>query len=317
MMGSIEKVSIIGFGAMGSAYFSQMLKFIPAENVSVIAGGARAEKYRNNGVKINEQDYRLKVIDPSAKCEPADLLIFGVKFNQLAEAVEQVKNHIGADTIIISLLNGISSEEIIGAAYGMEKVLYSISVGIDAVREGTTTTFKNLGIISFGEKTNLPGDYSPKVLKLKDFLERTRINYSIPEDMMRMLWWKFMVNVGVNQVSAVLRAPYGVFHNVKEARELMIASMEEVISISQVAGVNLNQTDIEDWLKVVYKLSPTGKTSMLQDMEACRQTEVDIFAGTVVELGQKYDVLTPVNKMLLDIVKASEGMFRYNSALRN
>lgn len=316
-MNTIEKVSIIGLGALGSAYFSQISKFLPLENISVIAGGARAEKYRSNGVQINGRDYKLRVIEPERRCEPADLLIFGVKFNQLAEAVAEVKNHIGTDTIIISLLNGITSEEVIGRAYGMEKMLYCISVGIDAVREGTATTFKNLGTIPFGEKNNFPGNYSPKVLKLKEFFTRTQINYSIPEDMMRMLWWKFMVNVGVNQVSAVLRASYGVFHNVKEARDIMTASMNEVINISQVAGINLTQTDVDDWLEVIYKLSPTGKTSMLQDMEAGRQTEVDIFAGTVVELGVKYDVPTPVNKMLLDIIKASEGMFKYKQELKN
>ena len=313
---NIEKVSIIGLGAIGSAYLSQILKFLPSENVNIIAGGTRAENFKANGVGINGQNYWIKVVEPSEKCDPADLIIFAVKFNQLAEAVEQVKNHIGPDTIIISMLNGISSEDIIGKAYGMEKVLYSISFGIDAVREGTSTTFKNLGIISFGEKYNLQGEYSPKVTKLKNFFDRTQIDYSIPQDMIRMLWWKFMVNVGVNQVSAVLKAPYGVFQNVQEAQDMMVSSMQEVISISAVAGIYLTQADVDNWLKVIYKLSPIGKTSMLQDIEACRQTEVNIFAGTVVELGRKYGVPTPVNQMLLDIILAFEGICRYNEALR-
>ncbi|MEN6324611.1 MAG: ketopantoate reductase family protein [Syntrophomonas sp.] len=314
MMNTIERVSLIGLGALGSAYFSQIRKFLPQDNISIIAEGARAEKYRTGGVKVNGRDYRLKVVEPFEKCDPADLLVFGVKFYNLNEAVRQVKNHVSDNTIIISLLNGISSEEIIGNAYGLDKVLYSISVGIDAVREGTATSYKNLGMISFGQKINLSGQYTPKVLKLKEFLERTQINYSIPEDMLKVLWWKFMVNVGVNQVSAVLRAPYGVFQKVKKARELMIASMQEVIDIAQVAGIKLTRTAIDEWLEVVDKLSPAGKTSMLQDIEAGRPTEVDIFAGTVVELGQKYKVPTPINKTLLDIIKACEGMFQYNEA---
>lgn len=314
-MNKIEKVSVIGLGAIGSTYLSQMSKFISNENISVIADGARAEKYKANGINVNGINYRFKVIDPSEKCEPAHLLIFSVKFNQLYEAIEQVKNHVGSDTIIISLLNGITSEDIIGRAYGIEKVLYSVSLGIDAVRVGNSTTFKNLGIISFGEKTNIPGHYTPKVLRLKEFFERTRINYTIPEDMMRMLWYKFMINVGVNQVSAVLRAPYGVFQNVKEARDIMIASMKEVVNISKMAKINLNESDIDEAVKMLYKLSPIGKTSMLQDMEAGRKTEVNIFAGTVIELGKRYNIQTPVNKMLYDIIKASEGMFMYNKSL--
>ena len=134
----------------GVPIFSQILKYLPQEDVSVIAGGTRAENFRANGIKINGDNCTFKVVEPDEKCEPADLLIFAVKFNQLAEAIEQAKTHIGTDTIIISMLNGINSEEMIGRALGMEKMLYSISVGIDAVREGTSTTFKNLGIISFG-----------------------------------------------------------------------------------------------------------------------------------------------------------------------
>ncbi|HEX3011562.1 MAG TPA: ketopantoate reductase C-terminal domain-containing protein [Syntrophomonadaceae bacterium] len=60
-------------------------------------------------------------------------------------------------------------------------------------------------------------------------------------------------------------------------------------------------------------LTPTGKTSMCQDMEASRQTEVNLFAGTVVKLGKKYGVPTPVNDMLLRIIKSSEAIFRYNA----
>lgn len=307
-MNDIEKVAIIGLGAIGSAYLSQILKFVPVESVSVIAAGNRAVNFRANGFNVNGQTYRIKVVEPSDRHDPADLLILAVKFNQLALALEQVKHHVGPHTTIISMLNGINSEDIIGRVYGMDKVLYSISVGIDAVREGTVTTFKNLGIISFGEKHNREGEYSPRVISLKQFFEKCHINYSIPEDMIRMLWWKFMVNVGINQVSAVLRAPYGVFQQVREAENIMVASMQEVVSLSAAAGINLTQGDIDDWLKVMQRLSPTGKTSMLQDIEARRPTEVSIFAGTVVELGGQYQVPTPVNRMLLDIIKALEGM---------
>ncbi len=314
-MDKIEKISIIGFGAIGSAYISQIAKFLPYENIRVIASGKRGEKYRAEGVNINGSNFRFKVSDPSEKCQPADLLIFAVKFNQLAEAIEQANNHIGADTIIISLLNGITSEEIIGAKYGMEKVLYSLAVGIDAVRIDSSVTFTNLGSIPFGEKTNIPGNFTDKVIRLQEFFDRTHINYSIPEDMIRTLWWKFMMNVGINQTSAVLKAPYGVFQNVEEARSIMIAAMQEVISIAKEASITLTQEDIEEMMAIVNKLSPTGKTSMLQDIEACRQTEVNIFAGTVVELGKQYQVPTPVNKMLFDIIKATEAMFKHANVI--
>lgn len=309
-MKKIETVSLVGLGAIGCAYLSRIAQVLPPENVRVIADKKRAEKYKN-GVSVNGKNYQFTVADPEDSCEPADLLIFAVKFNQLGEAIEEAKNHVGSETLILSFLNGVTSEELIGARYGMEKLLYSISVGIDAVRVNTSVCFHSLGTVSFGEKKNAEGQYSEKVLRVRELFERAGINYSIPEDMMRTLWWKFMVNVGINQTSAVVGGPYGVFQNVPVAHDLMESAMEEVVALTAKAGVNLTRADIEDWNGMLEKLSPVGKTSMLQDIEAGRQTEVNIFAGTVVDLGARYGVPTPVNSTLLKIIQSMEGKFKY------
>ncbi|MEN6461392.1 MAG: ketopantoate reductase family protein [Syntrophomonas sp.] len=311
----INKVSIVGLGAIGCAYMNQIVKTIPIENLSVIADGERARRYSENEITINGENFRFKVVRPAEKCDPVDLLIFGVKFHQLEEAIEEVINQVGPNTIILSLLNGITSEEIIGARFGMEKVLYSVNAGIDALKVGNEAISHHLGTTYFGEKVNKPGSYSEKVLKVQEFFERTGIHYIIPEDMMNTLWWKFMLNVGVNQTSAVLRVPYGIVQDINEVQELMVDAMREVVEVSQKAGINLSQEDINECLRIIKGLEPSGKTSMCQDMEAARQTEVNIFAGTVVELGKKYGVSTPVNGMLMRIIKASEAIFRYNATI--
>lgn len=308
MVREIKNVSIIGMGAMGCAYSSQILKNIHKVNIKIIAEGERAERYKKTGFVINGEKYFYDVVTPDEKCEKADLVIVSVKYNQLKEAVQQIKNHVGDNTIIISLLNGITSEEILGEAYGMDKVLYSISAGIDAVREGhQNVTFKNIGYIEFGEKSN--NALTDKVVTLKEFFNKAKIENKVPKDMLRMLWWKFMVNVGINQTSAVLKATYGVFQREKAAIDIMKAAMKEVILVAEKAGVNLTDEDIEDWVKVLNKLSPEGKTSMCQDMLAKRKSEVGIFGGTVIELGKKYDVLTPVNSTLTNIIKVTESMY--------
>ena len=95
-----------------------------------------------------------------------------------------------------------------------------------------------------------------------------------------------MVNVGVNQCSAVTRGRYGLFQTVAEAKELADATMREVIALSEKAGVNLNEADLERWYGVLAKLDPGSRTSMLEDIESRRRTEVDAFAGTVCALGK-------------------------------
>jgi 2-dehydropantoate 2-reductase len=120
------------------------------------------------------------------------------------------------------------------------------------------------------------------------------------------MWWKFMINVGINQTSSLLGAPYGVFQTVPDAQAIMEAAMREVIACAQASGVNLVEQDIADWYTFLNTLHPEGKTSMLQDVDAGRKTEVDMFAGKIVALGHEYGIPTPVNELLLHAIRVIE-----------
>lgn len=304
-MVQIKNISLIGLGAIGCAYGSQLLKRHEG-TLRVIAEQERAKRYQEKGIFVNDEKYNFTYVNPSEIVEPADLIIVSVKANQLTQAIQDIKNHVGEQTIILSLLNGITSEEAIGNVYGMEKMLYSMCIAIDANRADNHTHFSNLGTIVFGEKENI--NYSKKVKVVKDLFDQTGITYEVPEDMLRSLWYKFMINVGINQCSAVLRGRYGVFQTIDEAKQLMETTMWEVIHVANKAGVGLTGDDITRWYDVLNQLNPTSRTSMLEDVELGRVTEVDTFAGVICELGKKYGVDTPVNQTLYSIIKANEAM---------
>jgi 2-dehydropantoate 2-reductase len=164
----------------------------------------------------------------------------------------------------------------------------------------------------FGEANN-SSNVSGRVKRVQELFAKAGINYETPPDMIRILWWKFMINVGINQASAVLRAPYGAFQVTGEARELMEGAMREVILLAGKENVNLSEEDIKAWLSVLSGLNPQGKTSMLQDVEAGRKTEVTMFAGRIIEMGKRHDVPTPVNARLFGLIgkiEAGRGSFR-------
>jgi 2-dehydropantoate 2-reductase len=302
-MQEIKQVAILGAGAMGAFFASRF--FDAAEFSTVlIARGERYERLKRDGLVVNGKAYAIPVVHPDEASVPADLIIVAVKDHQLAEAVSDLKNLVGAQTTILSVMNGLDSEETIGVVYGMDKVLYAVSVGIDALRQGNRVTYTTPGKHYFGEATNL--SVSERVRRVQVAFERADIPYETPPDMMRMMWWKFMVNVSMNPTSAVLRAPYGVFQFSSEAQALMEALMREVIALAKVVGVNLVEQDILDWYPVLKTLSPQGKTSMLQDIEAGRKTEIEMFAGKVVELGQKHSIPTPVNETMLRLIHVLE-----------
>jgi len=303
-MSSIETISLIGTGAMGSFYASRLFD-MDRDCISLIADGERHERLRQKGFYVNNRHYILPVIRTNDAAPPSDLVIVAVKHHHLPTAIRDIKSRIGERTTLMSVMNGIGSEEALGAAYGMEKVLYAVAVGIDALREDNRLTYTTQGKLFFGEAKNPV--ISERIKDVQSLLDRAGIAYETPVDMIRVLWWKFMINVGINQASAVLRAPYSAFQTSREAKELMESAMREVMAIAREARVDLSEKDIENWYSVLSGLSPEGKTSMLQDVEAGRKTEVEMLAGKVIELGTRYDIPTPVNKQIFKTLKEIEG----------
>ena len=304
MKPAIETISIIGVGALGEAY-GGLLYDMDTRAASFVAGGERLERLRKEGLIGNGKRYLIPVIPPEDLSAPVDLIIVAVKYHHLDDAIRDMKNRVGTETAIISVMNGIESEERIGAVYGMEKVLFAVSVGIDALREGNRINYSNQGKIFFGEAKN--ASPTNRVKRIQALFDKAGIIYETPPDMMRIMWWKFMINVGINQASAVLRAPFLVFQTSAEARDLMESAMREVIKISEKAQVNLTHEDIKRFNEILLDLNPQGKTSMLQDVEAGRKTEVEMFAGKVIALGRQYNVPTPVNQRLFDLIKEIEA----------
>jgi 2-dehydropantoate 2-reductase len=299
----IQTVAIVGAGAMGAAYASM---FSDAGDFSVffVASGERYQRLKRGSLSVNGKQYALPVMSPGEIRESVDLVLVALKYHHLAQALDDIKPLVGEETIILSVMNGLESEQIIGAACGMEKMVYAIAVGIDAVREAGRYTYARPGRIIFGKGPQAGSD--DRLTRLREALNRAAIPCEVPEDMLRIMWWKFMINVGINQASAVLRAPYGFFQSSPDAMALMKSLMEEVVVLAGKASVNLTRRDMEEWFSVLSTLSPEGKTSMLQDIEAKRKTEVEVFAGKVVSLGAEYNVPTPVNQTILSIIKAIE-----------
>lgn len=304
----IETVSLIGLGAVGASYGSK-LHDVLKDSFQVVASKERIQRYENTGIIVNGQDYHFQFTTPDVKREPADLVIFAVKNADLSQAIQDVQHHIGPDTIILSLLNGITSEGELESSCENQNILYSVCVKIDAVRQYNETNFSTLGWIEYGEKDN---SKSENVLAVQELFEKAGIPYKISEDILHSMWWKFMVNVGVNQTSAVLKAPYEIFQSVPSAYEWAESTMREVVNLSQKVGANLTEEDVASFWPILQNMSPDGKTSMLQDVEAGRKTEVEYLAGTVIEVGRKYGVPTPINEQLYKIIHIMEDMTTYH-----
>jgi 2-dehydropantoate 2-reductase len=301
-MSEIHRVAILGAGAMG-AYFATRF-FETGFDTCLVARGQRHEKLLKEGLVVNGKKYILPVINPDEASQSVDLILVALKHHHLQEAARGLDKMVGDSTIFLSVMNGLESEEILGSMYGMDKVVYALSLGIDAVRMGNEIVYTTPGTHYFGEARN--ETISPRVKRIQEAFEKAGIAYKTPEDMLRWLWWKFMINVGVNQASAVTRMRYAAFQKDRVAQDLMESLMREVIALAQAAGIALSEEDIVNWYPILNKLSPDGKTSMLQDIEAGQKTEVEVFSGRAIALGKQYNIPTPVNETIFRIIKLLE-----------
>ena len=310
MAKAITDVALIGLGAVGAAYLTSVADNFPECRIRVIAAGERAARLRAGGIIYNGRRYMFDVAEPQDGT-PAGLLFVSVKNGQLSEAVGQAAAFVGPDTVIISPLNGVTSERKLAERFGAENVVYSYAIKLDATRRGAETVCGNEGWIVFGDERNEPGRLSENVLAVEEFFKRSHIEYEIPEDMIKSLWKKFMMNCGLNQTSAVLSFSYGLMQRSQEARSLMRSAMEEAAAAARAAaGVELGEAEIGEIFRTMDMLSPNGKTSMLQDVDARRVTEVDAFAETVASIAREHGFAAPVNELYLRLIRAREESFR-------
>ena len=229
-----------------------------------------------------------------------------VKNYQLDGAIADIKNFVGKETVILPLLNGVTARDRLLDAYPGNRVLYGLSIAIAAQRADRGVTNTVDGVIQFGDADNTePAD---AVLAVRDFLAAAGIKTEVCPDMIRACWKKWMFNGGCNQVSALTDATYGQMISVEPNRVLFHEAMLEVVALAKASGIRLDEQDALDFEKMLETFSPLGRTSMLQDMQGKRRTEVDSFAGTVMEFGKKLRVPTPVNHVLYCIIKSREEL---------
>lgn len=294
-------------GALGLLYADIIQTTLGKGVVQFVMDDERYNKYRGQTYTINGIEKTFQIKSVSQITEPADLIIIAVKYTGLTENLLQwVKKLVSPETIIISVLNGISSEEIIARQLGAEHIIYTVAQGMDAMKFGNSLKYTKAGELHIGatkesEKENLAA--------LTEFFNKAKNPYIVEEDIIRRMWCKFMLNVGINQTCMAYAATYSQVLNQPELRQVFIGAMSEVIKIAHAENINLTEADLDQYVKIIETLDPNGTPSMGQDRIQKRKSEVDLFAGTVINIAKKHNIEVPVNQMLYDRVQEIEKAY--------
>lgn len=301
----IKTVAIVGMGALGLLYGEAIAKACGDEVLRFVMDAERYNRHKDDVYKINgvRQHFRLESAQQSV---PVDLVIVATKFSGLEQALDEMQKLVGEKTLIISVLNGITSEEKIIARYGAQHVLHCVALGMDAVREGTSLTYTHQGMLKIG---CVDKALEPALDAVCAFFDKVGLKYVREEDILHALWAKLLLNVGINQTCMVYATNYGGALADEAARTAMFAAMHEVIAVAQREGVKLTEADFLACVKVLEGLAHEGLPSMRQDALAQRKSEVELFAGTILRLAKKHGIKAPVNQRYYDKIQEIEAAY--------
>lgn len=302
----IQKTAIIGMGALGLLYADIIASAKGPAGVSFVMNRERLEKYRGMVFDCNGQ----KKTFPMECCEdasPADLVIVAVKYNGLAAALDTMKNCVGKDTVILSVMNGISSEKIIGERYGHGRLIDTVAQGMDAMKFGSRLTYTKRGELRIGAEDE---SQEANLRLVAAYFDEIGMPYTVEKDILHRLWGKFMLNVGVNQTCMAYETNYGgALAEGSGANRTMLAAMREVIALANAEGIRLSEQDLDEYVDILKTLSPEGMPSMRQDAVSKRPTEVEMFAGTVIPMAGAHGIPVPANVFLYETIRKMEQAY--------
>lgn len=306
----IQSVAVLGAGAVGS-YVIWGLSHKKDIRLGVIAEGERADRLKKGGCRINDEVYRPEVWSPQ-EAEDVDLLIVSLKYGSLPEALESIKTIVGEHTTVMSLMNGVDSEELIAEQVGDDRVLRSL-IKVASHKEENGYYFNpetTLGII-FGELA-APFD-SERVQAIESLFADTGIHFRSTEFIREEIWGKFRLNVCNNLPQAILGAGVGCYSDSTHMNAISDGLRRELEQIALAKGIDMSKMAGTSGRGSAVPAS--ARYSTLQDLDAGRHTEIDMFSGALMRMGEELGIPTPYNEYTYHMIKALEekndGLFDY------
>lgn len=306
----IKTVAVLGAGAVGSYVIWGLSKRNDIK-LGVIAEGARAERLKKEGCRINDVVYRPEIWSPQ-EAHGVDFMIVSLKYGALEGALDGIKEAVGENTIVMSLMNGVDSEEIIADKIGKKHLLLAI-IKVASHKEKGGYYFDpetTIGII-FGEPA--APYHSERVQAVEEIFADTGLDYRSTEYIMEEMWCKFRLNVCNNLPQAILGAGVGCYRDSVHMKAINDGLKQELEAIAQAKGIDMSKADASSGHGSA--VPPSARYSTLQDIDAGRHTEIDMFSGTLIRMGKELGIPTPYNEYTYHMIKALEekndGKFDY------
>ncbi len=288
------RVAVIGAGGVGGYYGGMLAR--SGVNVAFIARGTQLDAIRSNGLTVKTThvgEFTVPVqatSDPNA-VGPVELVLVCVKTYDTDTAVQMLTPLIHADTIVMSLQNGVEKEERIGRVVGNEHVLGALTYVSSRVESPGVIHQSWVQKLAFGE---LNGQASARTQHLLRLFERAEIAAEVAPDIRVAMWGKLLGVSAFTAVCCVTRLPGAAITSYPEISALFWGTMEEGLAVARASGVAMPDNFLDQSRGIVAGINPMVRPSMYYDLEAGKPLELEDMIGVVVRLGKKHEVSTPL-----------------------
>lgn len=312
----IRSVAVLGAGAVGS-YFVYGLADKKDIDLCVVADGARKERLEREGITIDDKKevrtFRPVVRTPE-EARGVDLLLVAVKYTALDAVLGDIATIAAPGTVVLSLLNGIDSEEKIGAVIDPSQIVYSL-MRVSSERrnreDGRNVITFDPAIkwgVYLGEKGSPVK--SGRIAAIEELFADTACGVYFVEDIVQDQWAKYASNICYNLPQAVLDLPFGAYFDSEHLAFLREKLFDEVQRVGAAMGIEVLSPSL-----ALDSCAKTARFSTLQDLDAGRRTEIDMFAGVLMEKAKAAGISVPYTEYTYHAIKALEekndGRFRY------
>jgi 2-dehydropantoate 2-reductase len=303
----IRSAALIGAGAVGS-FIAYALTGKKDIDFYIVADGARKERLERDGILVNNKKetvtLRPRVCTPE-EAKGVDLLLVAVKYTALGGVLEDIRSICAPGTVVLSLLNGIDSEEKIAQVIDPSQIVYSL-MRVSSERrkneEGRDVVTFDPAIkwgIYLGEKGSPVK--SERIKAIEELFAGTTCSVYFVEDILQDQWAKYASNICYNLPQAVLGVPFKAYFDSPHVQFLRDRLLKEVTRVGAAMGIEVPGPSLS-WDSCL----PTARFSTLQDLDAGRHTEIEMFAGVLMRKAAEVGVEVPYATFAYHAIKALE-----------
>jgi 2-dehydropantoate 2-reductase len=299
-----------GAGAMGSIIGATLAK--AGNHVTLLDVSQEAVQIINQqGVRIEQKNGEHEVVRVAATNDPTsigivDLAIVFVKCYHTESAVQSAQALLGPETIVLSLQNGWGNAPRIAALVGQQRVVVGVTYHSGTLLAPGHVLHGGKGMTFLGE---LDGTLSPRLEHIAATIRAAGLDVTASTNVIREIWAKLALNVCTLPTSALLRFHAGQLIEHDTMLALMRELLRETIVVATAHGIALDEQERWEAITGLLGRAAGSKSSMLQDVERQRRTEIDVINGAIVEAGMRLGIATPYNNSMVWLIKSLEAAY--------